>query len=98
MEIIKALLSFILGDKAESLSPILDGLKENSFDLVKFLGNLDLEKIAPVIKEFLGTENSSAPNFDAGFPPQNKLSAIEKIADEKIVATLNEYFESTETI
>ena len=91
MEIVKALLSFILGDKAESLSPLLDALKENSFDLVKFLSNVDPEKIAPVFGEFFGAKDP-ATNFDA--PPPEKLSAIEKIADEKIVATLNEYFES----
>ena len=91
MEIIKALLSFILGDGAETLTPLLDALKENSFDLIKFLNNVDPEKIAPVFSEFFGAKDP-ATNFDA--PPPEKLSAIEKIADEKIVATLNEYFES----
>ena len=94
MEIIKALLSFILGDKAETLSPILDGLKENSFDLVKFLSSLDLEKVAPIVNEFFGKNNSATPDISDSFSTSDKLSAIEKIADEKIVATLNEYFES----
>lgn len=91
MEIIKALLSFILGDKAETLSPVLDALKENSFDLVKFLNNLDLKTIAPVFDGLFGGK----PNGSAFAPVSesaDKLSAIEKIADEKIVATLNEYF------
>ena len=91
MEIIKALLSFILGDGAETLTPLLDALKENSFDLIKFLNNVDPEKIAPVFNEFFGAKEP-ASDFNATSP--EKLSAIEKIADEKIVATLNEYFES----
>lgn len=91
MEIVKALLSFILGDRAENLAPLLDALKENSFDLMKFLNNVDPEKIAPVFSELFG-EKVPAADFNA--PPPEKLSAIEKIADEKIVATLNAYFES----
>lgn len=94
MEILKALLSFILGERAEALSPLIDALKDNSFDLLKFLSGADADKIAPLIKEFFGAKQDGAFRTEEPFSAPTKLSAIEKIADEEIVATLNRYFES----
>ncbi len=92
MEILQNLLSFFLNEyNGGKFKPIFDLLKNNSFDIKKALGNLNLEAIAPLIQEFMKNNNSRQTQSvcrDYGLNP------IAKIADKDIVYTLNQYFYS----
>lgn len=90
MEILQFLLSFFLNEYGGKLSPIIELLKNNDFDIKKTLQNVNLETIAPLIKNFMenGTKNrpENSERSVAGLNP------IAKIADKDIVYTLNKYF------
>lgn len=87
-DIIKNLFS----DKtAETVLPILNLLRENSFDLKKVMQNLTPEKIIPVVQAFAaakGGENNANPPFNA---QKSGVSAIANVADKEIVYCLNRY-------
>ncbi len=93
MEILQNLLSFFLNEyNGGKYKPIFDLLRNNSFDIKKTLSNLNLDAVAPLIKEFMQQNNTR--------PVQNTerdygLNPIAKIADKDIVYTLNQYFYST---
>jgi len=90
MEILKAILNFFLDGKADGVSTFLSELSNNSFDLGKTLSSFDLESVLPILKSFFGDQNEkSAEIFKT-----DAFSPIKKVADDKIVATLNGYFES----
>ena len=65
-------------------------LKNNNFDLRKTLSNLNLQEIAPIIKEFIenNLKNRPAENLRS----EVGLSPIINVADNEIVQTLNKYF------
>ena len=96
MEIIKFLLSFFLEEYGgEKLAPVINALKENSFDIKKTLKNLDPEVAAPILKDLLGGGlkemfNGGDKGFNAG--KTYGLEPISEIADKEIVYTLNKYF------
>ena len=90
MDILKVLLNFLLGENAQQFAPIVDSLKENSFDLVKTLSALDINAVAPIVKSFLSQKENPSPVYQTN----DGVSEIKKIADEEIVATLNRYFSS----
>ena len=91
MEILQFLLSLLSGNENfKRFQPIFNLLKENSFDIKKVLAHLDINALAPILKDFM----SFAKN-----PVENKnnfqsfgLTPIAKIADKDIVYTLNQYF------
>lgn len=96
MEILQNLLSFFIKEyDGGKFKPIFELLKNNSFDIKKALGNLNLDDIAPLIQEFFKYNNTndkskSSAVFSQGFG----LNPIAKIADKDIVYTLNQYFYS----
>lgn len=89
MEILQFLLNFFLeeyGDK--SFAPILESLKNNSFDIASTLKNLNPQTLTPILKTFMNFGNNKAPeNLGA-----QGLNPIVGFADEKIVRSLNKYF------
>ncbi len=88
MEILQFLLSeFLKNGQNESLKPLFELLKDNSFDIKKVIKNLSPEIIAPFIQNFTGQNKSraNARQFNA-------ISPIANIADRDIVYSLNKYF------
>ncbi len=96
LEILKSLLSiFLTDDKVKTLSPIVDLLSKNSFDVHKTLKNLNLETITPLIKAFMSNigknnEQNKTPTESVG--EVSGLNPIANVADKNIVYTLNKYF------
>ena len=90
MEILQFLISFFLNEYGGKFKPILEELKNNNFDFKKTLSNLNLEVIAPIIKEFMenNIKNRPAENLQS----EVGLSPIINVADNEIVQTLNKYF------
>lgn len=95
MELLQLLLSFLFsGDGAKKLSPILELLKSNDFNLSTLLSNLKLETILPLIQSFFNSQNKNpTENYSVG--NQLNFNAVSDIADAEIVETLNKYFSST---
>lgn len=88
MEILQFLLSeFLKNGQNESLKPLFELLKNNSFDIKKVIKNLSPEVIMPFIQKFSGQNKSraNARQFNA-------ISPIANIADRDIVYSLNKYF------
>lgn len=90
MEILQFLLSFFSKEYGGKLTPIIEMLKNNNFDIKKTLQNLNLDAIAPLIKDFMQNATKNRPENSE----RNNvgLSPIAKIADKDIVYTLNQYF------
>ena len=96
MEILQFLLSLLGGSKnLEGLSSVIELLKKNSFNLGDTLKNLDLQTIAPIVKEFMKNAQNNNKN-----PTENSvgygyaLNPIAPFADKDIVYSLNKYFYS----
>ena len=90
MEILQFLISFFLKEYSlENLLPLFNCLKENSFDLKKTVGNLNLETVLPVVTAFVERGQKETPRHsDGGFG----VKPIENFADLTVVRILNEYF------
>ena len=92
MEILQFLLSFFTQEFGDKYKGVLELFKNNSFNLKSVLNNLNIETLAPLIKDiFSGIKN---------FSPQNNLQAegllpIKNIADENIISALNEYLDNS---
>ncbi len=94
MEILQFLLSFFLkeyGGAFNNIVPIIESLRENSFDLKKTLSSLNPEVLEPILKTF-ASGFGGIKNND-GYPKDNRLSPIINIADKEIVYALNRYLE-----
>ncbi len=92
MEILRFLLSLLTNDDNQgNLSSLLELLSKGSLDLKSLLSNLNLEALAPLIKDFFNQKPRSTQTVERGFG----LNPIAKIADKDIVYTLNKYFYST---
>ena len=81
------LLTSILKDLPFDLTWVLNLLKENNFNLKSILNNLDLEKVLPIIMDFVNKK-------DFVKPKSSYLSPISSVADKEIIYTLNKYFSS----
>ncbi len=92
MEILQILLSFFLKELGgETLTPILEKLKNNDFDLKKTLNGLNLQNLAPIVSAIMQSslnKNRPTENAERNF----SLSPISGIADKDIIYTLNKYF------
>ena len=94
MEILQYLLSLLLKNfSSQSLAPIVRLLEENNFNLSKVLQNIKLEKVLPIIKEFINSEQFKNEN-PTECPVGNieGLKPIVNLADKQIVDSLNRYF------
>lgn len=94
MEILQFLLSFFLNEYGGGkFAPILNLLKENSFDIKKVMANLNPETVAPIIKDFMNSAKKESPEAYSGH--SEGLSPIAGIADKDVIYTLNKYFYDT---
>jgi hypothetical protein len=91
MEILQFLLSLLSGNENfKRFQPIFNLLKENSFDIKKVLAHLDINALAPILKDFMNFSTNNATNQSNA--QSVGLNPIAKIADKDIVYTLNQYF------
>ena len=89
MEILQFLLKFLLSSpNGKDFAPILNLLKDNSFNIANVLKNIKPEMIMPLIAKFLSAQNKS-PNVPFG--QGEHLTPIASIADKDIVYALNKY-------
>ena len=89
MDLLQLLTTLFGNDKfIGTLSPIIEHLRQNSFDIKKVLASLDPEMLKPIIEEFIKSINNrpaqSAERIDG-------LQPISNIADRDIVFALNRY-------
>ena len=92
MEILRFFLTFLLKEYGGELKPVIDAFSQNNFDLKKVLNNLDVEKLAPIIKSFFEKGAKTRPtNVGRDY---YGLTPISGIADKDIIYTLNKYFYS----
>ncbi len=89
MEILQFLASLLTNEQnSKIITPILELLRQNSFDLKKVFSNLDPQALAPIIKEFMANMNNR-PTDTVG--RNNGLTPISNIADKDIIFSLNKY-------
>ncbi len=89
MDLLQFITSLLGNDNMlKLLSPIIELLKQNSFDIKKVLASLDPEMLKPIIEEFIKSLNNrpaqSAERIDG-------LQPISNIADRDIIFALNRY-------
>ncbi len=91
MELLQFIINNFFGGKLGELTPLIELLKKNDFDIKKIISELKPETLAPLVSAF--TEffaNTNSPTDSAG--EYHGISPIAKIADKEIVYTLNKYF------
>lgn len=90
MELLQFLLSFLANEYGNGkFAPVLEALKQNSFDIPKTLKSLNPETIAPIVKEFFSSANKNNPTEYSG--RANGLSPVRNVADKNIIYALNKY-------
>ena len=89
MEILQFLTSFFQNNQnLKLITPIIEILRQNNFDIKRALSSLTPEMIKPIIEQFSAVM-SSAPN---NLKQDNQgLAPISNIADKDIVYALNRY-------
>ena len=96
MEILQFLLSLLNGNGGfEKFAPIIELLKNNSFNLSQTLQNLNLQTLAPILQAFMKDapfKNQNPTDFSVG--NNFGLNPITPIADKEIVYSLNKFFYS----
>ena len=84
MDILNLLKNLLSGADAEKIAPVINLLRENSFDIKKVLQNLTPETLMPIIRSFLSSAiNANAANgavsFDAIHYTKADVGRPEKI-------------------
>lgn len=93
MDIMNMLKNLVLGANAQEFAPVINLLRENSFDIKRTLNALSPETLAPILKTlFLNTAGSGKEQN--GFPENVGVAAIANVADKEIVYSLNRYLSS----
>lgn len=91
MEILQFLINYLVKSNAlDSIMPILNLLKNNSFDLKRVLSQIKPENIMQLVEMFLKNNAKKGPPKNE--EPFYQLKPISNLADKQIVYTLNKYF------
>ncbi len=92
MEILQFLLSYVLKDSnLSAITPIIEKLKENNFDVKKVISNLNPQTVLPLISAFMqGSYQNKNPS--ASQCEEEGLKPLSDFADKQIVECLNCYF------
>lgn len=96
MDILSLLKNLLSETDAEKIAPLINLLRENSFDIKKVLKNLKPETVLPIVKSFLNNENAYAK----GNVAENSagISAVANVADKEIVYCLNRYLSAERSV
>ncbi len=94
MDLLQILSFFLKESNLAGLSPIIELLQNNSFDIAKTLKSLNMDTLAPLIRAFMSGMNNSAKEnpTESSVGDIHGLNPIANIADKNIVYTLNKYF------
>ena len=88
MEILDIIKNLASNGGLSALIPVINALKDNSFDLQKTLNNIAPETLAKLGGELIKSAESSQTFNEV---KKNGVSPIANIADKDIVYTLNRY-------
>lgn len=93
MELLRILADFLENNKNMQVwLPVLQLLKDNSFDLRRALASLTPQKLAPIIRAVLASANvNSGQNKKKDDVPFYGTSPIVRIADKDVIYALNHY-------
>ncbi len=90
MEILQFLINLLNNNQNfGALAPVINALKENSFDIKKTLSSINPEILAPLIKGFFESANKNPTDSVGQY--YYGLEPIKNVADKDIVYTLNKY-------
>lgn len=90
MDITETLKNFLSGGNAQAIIPIINLLRENSFDVKKTLGSLTPEILSPIVENFFKNDDTKESVNPARNAAQG-VAPIANIADKEIVYALNRY-------
>ncbi|MEG9430512.1 MAG: hypothetical protein VZQ61_06295 [Christensenellaceae bacterium] len=93
-DIIKNLFS---GLNAETVLPIINLLRENSFDLKKVAQNITPEKIIPVVQAFASAKSATEEHHAPFGAEKGGALTIANVADKEIVYCLNRYLNAEQS-
>lgn len=93
-DIIKNLLS---GTGAETVLPLINLLRENSFDLKKVAQNITPEKIIPVVQAFATAKSASDEKTAPFGAKKGGALTIANVADKEIIYCLNRYLSAEQS-
>ena len=98
MDISDMIKNLFSGLDAETVLPIMNLLRENSFDLKKVAQNLTPEKIIPIVQAFAQAKSGvSETNSEPVNAQKDGVGAIANVADKEIVYCLNRYLNSEQS-
>ena len=89
MDIVNLLKNFLSNDNAQAILPLINLLKNNSFDLKRTLNALTPETLSKILETFLKNGANTQKSYTA--PKTNGVAPIANIADSEIVYALNRY-------
>ena len=93
MDILTWLKNLSQSGELQTLLPVLNLLRENSFDLKRTLNNLTPETLMPIISALSQSKGENQPT--ASFTAENVgVTPIANVADKEIVYVLNRYLSS----
>ncbi len=93
MDILNLLSSYLSNGNLQKLSPLVNLLARNSFDIKKTISSLSLEDIAPLLGAFIN-QNDNSPREVREENISPKTEPIKTCASFEIVDRLNRYFET----
>ena len=93
MDILNLIKIFLSNENAQKILPIINLLRDNSFDLKKTFAALSPDTLSPILETFI---KNGANNQDFyAETPQNGVTPIANVADSEIVYALNKYLNAT---
>ena len=94
MDILNLLTSYLSNGNLQKLTPLIQLLAKNSFDIKKTISSLSIEDIAPLVSAFL-SQNETSPQNVRGEDVSLKTEPIKTFCSYEIVERLNRYYETT---
>lgn len=93
MDIMSMLQNLLSDTNAKDFAPVINLLRENSFDIKRTLNALSPETLAPILKT-LFMKNADSGGKESAFSENVGVTAIANVADKEIVYSLNRYLSS----
>lgn len=91
MDIEYILNNFLKGDMKDKISPVLEMLAKNNFDISKVIKNLDVTTVAPLLGSLFEAFSARKGAAQTAQAAANPLAPISSVADRDIIYSLNRY-------
>ncbi|MBQ9485538.1 MAG: hypothetical protein IJU83_01740 [Clostridia bacterium] len=98
MEIVDILKNFLSSEQSETLIPIINALRQNSFNLKKTFQSLTPEMLAPLARAIAQSGFNSAGKTAPARDKSQGATAVANVADKEIVYALNRYVSANSAI